>query len=74
MESYCTECNDYYHSNRHREVCEKDKEGLENARKWMKKMELEDKAIEHYHYLQDQGERVPDVGTFIRNFLSGHSL
>jgi len=74
MESYCNECNDYFHSDLHKEVCEKDAEGLENARKWIRIMELEDEAMEHYHYLQDQGKRVPNIGIFIENYLSGHSL
>lgn len=53
-----------------------DHETLIESEKWITKMNLEDKAIERYQFLQDDGYVVPDVYTFVKWYFhtNGYSL
>lgn len=68
---YCNACRNFMGTADHFEKCEKDHEGIAEAKRWIKWMEMEDRAISLYHELEDEGQILPPISEFIRSYMQG---
>jgi len=72
-DEYCFDCQDMKDTSTHFERCEKDREGIADAAKWIKGMELEDVAINTYIAMENDGIKLPPVHIYVENYKKMYS-